>query len=137
MTRLALRTQGSAYTASKGAAVVETQLDGGAPRSRRDVLNPAWRVTATWQLNRTDYNYFWAFHETTLVEGSLPFTVDLIVDAYAKAIYTAKFVANSVRTTAIAGGVYTVTGELWVTPPARNAVTDAATVSAYNTAHGV
>lgn len=135
-TRFALRTQGQSYQVALGDAVVETQLDGGLPKKRRDILNPANRVTCAWVLNATDFDYFMAFYFTTTKNGSLPFTVNAVIDSHAEAIYTATFVKGSVKYSA-AGGVFSVSADFDVEAIARNATTDAALVSAYNTSHGL
>lgn len=136
-TRFAIRTQGQSYSVTPGPEVVEVQLDGGLAKKRRDILNAATRVSVGWMMSSTEFDYFMAFYKTTTKSGSLPFTIDLVIDSHATAIYTATFVAGSCKWQAAGGGIFSVTADLDVEAIARDATADAALVAAFNTAHGL
>lgn len=61
----------------RGSSVVITQLEGGLPRIRKDLVEVSDIFGVLFVCNSTDAQYFSAFYETTLVAGSLPFLVDL------------------------------------------------------------
>jgi len=128
---------GSGYAVTPGNAIIQTQLDGGRPRTRKDVLNPSSRVSVSWIFSGDQYDYFMAFYRTVTEEGALPFTIDLVIDSHAKQTYTANFVQNSVRFTEQNGAVYSVSAELDVAAAARDETADNNLVDTYNAAHGV
>jgi hypothetical protein len=137
VTKFAVPVVGQGYTARRGNAVIATELDGGRPRLRRDILNPSSRVTVSWVFNAEQYNYYQAFYHTTTIEGSLPFDIDLIIDRANKQEYEASFVPESSQLTSKQGDVFFVSAELYVTAAVRDATADAALVTAYNEARGL
>jgi hypothetical protein len=137
MTRLALRTQGQSYGVKFGQEVIGVQLDGGRPKNRRDILNASKRVSVEWILNTSEYDYIMAFYRTTTVSGSLPFTIDLVIDSQTRAVYTASFVPGSFQLASKAGDTFRVTADLDVDAVTPDATADAALVSAFNAAHPV
>lgn len=138
MTKFAIPPTIAGYSVKPGQEVVSTELDGGRPRLRKDILNASQRVTCSWTLTAEQYDYAMAFYEGVLNGGALPFTIDLIINNAAKATYTANFVPNTFQLSSKTGAnVLVVTAELDVEPIPRNVSADEALVAAYNTAHGV
>lgn len=137
MTKFAVPVVGQGYTVQRGNAVVATELDGGRPRMRKDVLNPSSRVTVQWVFTPDQYDYFQAFYHTTTEEGALPFEIDLVIDTANQAEYTANFVPGSVQLTGKQGQVFFVSAELDVEAAVRSTSADAALVTAFNAAYGI
>ena len=60
--------------------IVETQVEGGLPVTRADVLHGASGVPVSWVTkNKQQYDYLMAFYNTKVKEGALPFLVYLCV----------------------------------------------------------
>jgi len=107
----------TSYNVERGNAVVETQLDGGLSRRRKDVLGAAKIVTVEWVLDRADYLYLCAFFDTELCEGAHPFTIDLVVDTPILVERTVWFLADAPpRLVEQKGLAHKVTAKLEVMP---------------------
>lgn len=119
------------YTAQAGKEVVVNQLDGGAGRYRRDQLGATSLVSVQWFLSPTQYSYLMAFYRLKTAHGSVPFTLDILWDSGTLGTYTAYFVPNTLALYSVEGSTSTVQAQLEVIPAAENAVTDQATITAY------
>ncbi len=137
MTKFAISPVAAGYAVTPGTEVVQVELNGGGPRTRKDVLNAASLIAVSWILTQEQYDYFWAFFRGVIDSGSLPFTIDLIIDTHTKATYTVVFVKDSVTVGTIDGGVFTINASLYANAATRDLSADAALVAAYNTAHGI
>lgn len=115
MAKLLIPPSQDGYTAADGWEVASVQLDGGAPRTRRDVLGAVARVAVTWVVGPGEYRYLRAFYRSTY-NGALPFTIDLLLDEAILTEYEAKFIPGTFRLAAQRGWSYTVTTELEVKP---------------------
>lgn len=120
-----------------GTEVLATELDGGKPRMRRDILNASSRVSVSWKFKAAEYNYFWAFFRTTLVRGSLPFELDLLMEGAGLQERTVQFVPGTVQLGQQDGDVHVINAELYVDPIAADASADDAIVDAYNARYGL
>lgn len=70
----------SGYAFDEGIETLSVQLEGGASKFRRDVLNSNFRLNVQWTLDPLNYNYIKVFYKIMLESGSLPFLLDLFVD---------------------------------------------------------
>lgn len=115
--------------------VLEVQLDGGAPRIRADILNANIVVDVQWITHADGYDYLNAFYRYATRRGSLPFTMDMILEGAAMAEYTAQFRPNTFKLSQQSGGTYYVSAQLSVTPVVNEDqdTTDAATITAFET----
>lgn len=138
MTTLIIPPDSSSYAAARGDEVLSVKLDGGASKFRLDILNAAFLVDATWILDRDGYEYINAFYRTATGHGSLPFSVELILDTPLPVLYAeCHFVPGSLKLSAQSGFSYTVSAQIEVTPPINNTeeADDAAIIAAYEAAH--
>jgi len=133
MSRIRVRPSRASYSVARGAETLAVKLDGGASRFRRDILSAAFLVDVEWQLDVSGYNYINAFYRTTIVHGSLPFTINLILDQAALVEYTAKIIPGTFRLTRQEGLLYVVSAQLEVT--AADPSGDATVVSNYEAAN--
>lgn len=120
-----------------GTEVLAAELDGGKPRLRLDILNASSRVSVSWKFNKADYNYFWAFFRTTLVRGSLPFELDLVMEGSGMQERTVQFVPGTVQLGQKDGDVHVINADLYVDPISADASADNAVVDAYNARFGL
>jgi hypothetical protein len=60
--------------------ILSVDLDGGASKFRKDILNGTFRLSVQWTLTPEQYNYMRVFYKVVLENGSLPFNIDLYVD---------------------------------------------------------
>ena len=68
------------FNVVKGVTTVAIALAGGAPRTRRDQLGAWAHVACQWTCGPEEFEEIMTFYETELVEGSLPFTIDLYMN---------------------------------------------------------
>lgn len=116
MVKFAIPPDQSGYSVKDGLEVVATQLEGGAPKIRRDILGAVSRVNVTWIVDVDGYRYVKAFYKAITQSGALPFLIDLILDKPGLTEHTAYFVPDSIKLSQQRGNSYTVNAELYVTP---------------------
>lgn len=68
------------YSLSNGTDFVETEVEGGKARRRKDYSSKPYELQVNWVFNQEDYQYFKAFYNSVTKKGSEPFLLDLIVD---------------------------------------------------------
>jgi len=124
MDKFQLPPDSAAYTVVDGKEVVAVQLDGGAARYRRDILNANSKVTCQWTFDRDEYQYMRAFYRTATSNGSLPFLIDLALDDPALTEHQAYFVPGSMSLREQRGLMYVVAAELDVKPIPRDQAHD-------------
>lgn len=124
MDKLQLPPDSAGYSVTDGKEVVSIQLDGGAARYRRDILNANSKVTCQWSCDRDEYQYLRAFFKTATSQGSLPFLIDLALDDPALTEHQAYFVPGSMALREQRGHLYVVAAELDVKPIPRDAAYD-------------
>lgn len=138
MSKLKLHPDKSGYAVDlQNGETLEAMLDGGLPRVRLDVLNASKLVNVQWITDIQGYDYLNAFHRLKTRIGSLPFTIDLVLDISAVVEYTAQFKANSLKLTQQSGATYYVSAQLYVTPifSETQDTDDQATMDAWEAAH--
>jgi hypothetical protein len=125
------------YAAQQDAATISTQVKGGLPRVRLDVVGGASTVNVAWQCDYNDFNYLQAFYRSQdkgMFYGSNVFTCQLIVDNSDLVAYTCKLVPGTWKAPATQQGMtYTVTAQFYVTPLAVNAVADDSLIDTFTT----
>jgi hypothetical protein len=138
MAKFLIPPNSSSYGHQQNAESLYAELDGGAPKVRRDIIGAAFNLNVTWLLDQEQYTYARAFYRTATNHGSEPFLIDLILESAALEEYEALFVPGSWQLTEQSGHAYTVSAQLWVTPPVNpdEATDDQAIITAYETAHG-
>ncbi len=119
------------YSAAFGNEIVAVNVQDGPSWRRRDFFGAPDMVDVQWVIDKSAYNYITAFFRTTIVRGTLPFTVDLIIADAVMAEYQAVFVPGTFRLAAIRGDAYFVTGTLEVKQAAVDEEYDQALVDIY------
>jgi hypothetical protein len=108
----------ASYSLSDGKEVVATQLEGGASRYRRDIINASVFVDVVWTFSTYQYDYFRAFLKGSAADrGSKPFLIDLIIDEATQLTeHEAYFIPGSIRTASVRGLMVQVQASLEVKP---------------------
>lgn len=106
----------SAYSATFSDGIIATQLEGGAPYTRRDVYGAPHLVQATWVLHENDYSILMGFYRDWIRSGGAFFEVDLILESQNVDRYQASFVPGTMALAGKNGTVITSTAQLWVLP---------------------
>lgn len=137
MTKLYMRPSNASYSVQRGSEVLSVKLDGGASKYRRDILNASFTVTVSWDTTEDGWDYLNAFYRTATARGSLPFTIDLLLEDSTLTTYTAYFVPDTFKLTGQQGEAYYIEATLEVTPIINPSETtdDNATISAWEAAH--
>lgn len=116
MTKLTIAPVASSYSAQDGEETIAIQLDGGKSRYHLDIANAWSTVNVTWITNKFGFKYLRAFYNVATDSGSLPFTVDLVLDDYEPLEHSAYFVPNTLALNSIQGDTYTLSAQLEVEP---------------------
>lgn len=107
------------YAVQDGQETISVQLEGGAGRYRKDILNSTSRVNVSWLFTAVGYEYFRAFYreQTAANTGAQPFLIDLLLDeALALTEHTAYLIPGSVTLAGTKGLSYVVQAQLEVIP---------------------
>jgi hypothetical protein len=123
------------YAVDPGSGTLSTRLDGGRSRFRRDILNPAPMVNVGFNLGRDEYDYFEAFYNTTLVEGSLPFEIDLFIGSSTLTEYVARFIPGTKKLNGYQNGRFVISAQLEIEPIVRDANADTDIVAEWHGAN--
>jgi hypothetical protein len=136
--RLLVRPEAGSYQLSFPETNIRVKLDGGRSRVRRDVLNGAREVEMTWILDPDGYDYLLAFYRKETREGSLPFTMMLIVEEASTEVECVCQLTSPLKLSAQSGLAYTVSATVEVEAPFNEDQDedDDAIIDAYNTAQG-
>jgi hypothetical protein len=94
--------------------VVETRLDGGLSRKRQDIQFGAHYVDLNWVLKPNEYTAFMGFFKTTLLDGTLPFLLDLVADIHLPTTHKCRCVGGLPMLTNQRGHAYYVSARLEV-----------------------
>lgn len=95
-------------------AVLRAKVSAGPSRTRLDMLGAPADVSVTFQMNPNEYQYWRAFFRSTIVEGSLPFLLDLLLDFPELTEHQVKIVPGSARLSGQRGLLYVVSMRLEV-----------------------
>lgn len=117
LTKFLIQPDAPAYTVSDGIETLQTQLNGGASRFRKDVLNSSYKVSVAWTFTRAKFQYFRGFYKSTTQSGAKPFLIDLMIDEADKLTeHEVHFIPGSVKTSQISGHMFKVEAQLEVKP---------------------
>lgn len=131
LSKLTLIPDSSSYSATPGNGVVRSTTSGGPSRTRLDVLGAPAAVHVKWLLGPEGYEYIMAFFRTAVMQGSLPFLVDLLLDSSAVSEYEAKFIPGTLGLVEQSGLLYVVEADLEVMPMEEDADYDDTLVWVY------
>lgn len=116
LTKLTIPPDSANYVITDGTEANRQQLDGGSGAYRRDILNATAQVAVGWTVDENKYNYLRAFYRSVTEKGSLPFSIDLVLDYARLVTYTAHFIPGSFGTPRIQGATYVIGAMLEVEP---------------------
>jgi len=116
LTKFIFKPEQDGYSVAPGKTTLSVQLDGGASRSRLDMLGATFPVSVEWNFSPAEYKYAFAFYNSVTKSGSLPFLIDLLLDAPEINEYEAKFVPDTFKLSSQRGWNYKVTAQLEVKP---------------------
>jgi hypothetical protein len=111
-------------------AVLRAKVSAGPSRTRLDMLGATASVNATLQLDPGEYQYWRAFFRTTIAEGSLPFTMGLLLD-YPDVVDHEVKLAAAPRLSGQRGLLYVVQLRLEVKPMPQDEDSDGAIAMLY------
>lgn len=106
--------QGYQYTPGKD--FIETKLDGGSSRVRRDVLGMTHMVKCCWSCTPTQYTQIMGFFRERVQGRSKLFRINLLIDIPALVPYVARLIDTPNTLTYNEGLIYKVEATLEVTP---------------------
>lgn len=134
--KLLLDLDASSYTSTFGNEILSVTVQNGPSRTRRDFVGAPTIVACQWVLMDIEYEYLMAFYRTSIVMGTLPFLLDMVIDYAPEAEFQCKFVAGSLVLSAVQGDSYTVTAGLEVKPIPANADNDQSVIELF-TEYGI
>lgn len=137
MQKFTIPPESESYSVKDGLSFVSVALEGGLSRRRADVVNTASKAKVSWSFDRPEYDYFRAFFDTATMKGSLPFTLDLVVDKHYRQEYICAFIEDTLELSELSGHSYRVTAELEVIPKRPDHVANQALVDSYATTPAV
>lgn len=114
--KLSLRPETQGYSVQDGTDTIFIELDGGAGRYIRDKWGSTSRVSASWTLLPTQYQYLRAFYNTTTQKGSLPFLCDLILDDPSPVEHVCRIIPGTMNLGSQQGLAYVSSCQLEVEP---------------------
>lgn len=128
--KLRLEIPQEGYALVDGEAVLRAKVGAGPSRQRLDMLGAPAEIDMTLVLGGGEYQYWRAFYRSTLVEGALPFLVDLVIDTATPQECTAKIIPGTHRLSGVNGDAHMVQMRLEVVMP-DPPVDDAAIIMLY------
>lgn len=116
-------TESSYATEHNTDGYLRVDLDGGMGRYRKDILNPSTIVNCRWVVNKTIFDYLWAFYRTYL-RNMEPFYIDLVLEERGRVRVLANIIPDSWKFGEKRGPTYTITANLEVQAPQYDALDD-------------
>jgi hypothetical protein len=104
----------ASYAVTMTDGVIATELDGGDPRTRLDILGGPRVVNATWVLRKDRFDIWQAYWRQWERSGGMYYEMDLLIDSGDLERYEATFIPGSTNWGSKNGEVFTVTASLWV-----------------------
>ena len=114
MRKLLILPDSESYSFTDPEETVMIQLDGGAPRTRADVLNGSYTLQAQWTLDQANYDYFRSFYKVVLFQDAGNFLCDLITDDPNPVEHSCIFVPGSLTLVSQVGHKYVVSAKMMV-----------------------
>lgn len=112
------------YSVGFRSGVISQELDGGAPRYRRDSRNPYHTVNVQWKVQEAGFQYLDALHEVWCRNPNQFFYAQLKVNGPELKNYEAYFVEDTFQLNQLNGLLFTVTAQLRVKPIVDEALND-------------
>lgn len=137
MQKFTIPPESESYSVKDGVSFVSVALEGGLSRRRADVINAASKAKVSWSFDRAEFDYFRAFFDTATMKGSLPFTLDLVVDKHYRQEYVCAFIEDTLELSELSGHSYRVTAELEVVPKRPDHVGNQTLIDSYATTPAV
>ena len=110
----------SSYAVQDSASeFLRVQLDGGAGRYRKDILNATRVIDCQWTLGPSDYDAFISFYRGFCAYPS-PFLIDLVSEEYGMQECQAWFMPETLQVTKPGRLFLTINAQLEVAPPLRD-----------------
>lgn len=91
------------YSGDLAPNAITTPVEHGAARTRQDYIGGSSLVNVQWSVDPTQYQTIVSFFEGILSSGTMPFSIDLILNRSALHRYEAKLVADTLRVTSVRG----------------------------------
>lgn len=104
------------YSVKKPREFVQTDLDGGESRTRRDKINAPYIVNCVWQLTSRQYVTLSGFFRDRLQSGTRVFRIPLLIDVPKLVLYRAHFLGEPEELAETEGLLQTVRATLEVMP---------------------
>jgi hypothetical protein len=102
----------SGYSYSDSSDYIQIPLDGGLPRTRKDILDGARFINVTWIVDADWYQYLRQFVAANLLNDSEDFEIDLFLDSPDLTTHLVSFVPDSLKLISQQGLQYTVSATL-------------------------
>lgn len=116
MRKLLVLPDSESYSFTDPEESIMIQLEGGAPRTRTDILNGAYTLQAQWTLDQANYDYFRSFYKVVLLQDAGNFVCDLVTDDPLPVEHACIFVPGSLALVTQVGYKYVVSAKMMVTP---------------------
>lgn len=113
---LNLRPDQTNYALTMSSSTLVAQVDGGAPRSRADVLNPWTTMTVQWTTDNDGYEYLQQAYRYTEANGGAHFMLDLFLSHGNITTQECMFVPGTFALTSQQGEQFVVTANIYVAP---------------------
>ncbi len=120
LSKLALTLTEDQYQVMLPDEILSVQVQNGPSWRRRDFFGAPAMVSVQFVLTALQYAYLMAFWRLTLVNGTLPFLIDLIIDSPTMTEHQARITKGSFRLTGRRGDAHFVSCNLEVKPNAAD-----------------
>lgn len=130
--RIGLIPSQASYSEEKGSTTLRAKVNSGPTRVRADVEGNVALVDIQWRVGPRMLGYLQAFYWTKTLEGSLPFRIDLHLDAAGAVPHVAFFVPGTFGLSGVDGMTHTVRAQVEAQPMATDAEYDAAILMTYD-----
>lgn len=114
--RLSFTPVRDSYTLVPAYNTVESRLDGGKSRKRRDFLGGIHVITPTWVLKGTEYTSFMGFFNEEVLDGSLQFIGNFLTTVGITCEHKCTVIGGQPKLTGQSGDAFFVSATLEVTP---------------------
>lgn len=104
------------YRVQKPTQFVQTELEGGASRTRQDRIGEPYRVDCTWSCTPKQYVTISGFFRDRIQNGTRVFRIPLLIDVPALVNYRARLLGKAEELSSNQGLLHTVSATLEVLP---------------------
>ena len=114
--KLTLLPDQTSYVYSTRDDVVQSEVESGFPRTRRDTTEPVGVVDCQWSVDDGEYQYIRAFFTAKALRGAAVFLCDLLLEQPEPEEHECVLVKNSFKTRRVRGLSFIVSAQLYVKP---------------------